>query len=109
MPLPASRITRPTRSIAVGLAACAVLLTGCGQAGATTCGELGAMDSTEVTLLFRDLLTEHDLDPDDTGNIMGLTDNVMSFCGGSAVIGGDATQNLDQPLDGAVDWDSATW
>jgi hypothetical protein len=84
-------------------------LSACASAGDTTCADLGEMDSVEVAMTLRDLLVHHDLDPDSTSNMLGLTDAVQTFCGGSAVIGGDAAGNHDRPLDDAVDWASPTW
>jgi hypothetical protein len=94
------RIRRLTPSSAFGLGLLAsLLLTGCSNAGGTSCEEFNAQSITTQSETLSDLLSEHDLDPTDFGNIQGVTAAVSSLCSS----GSSAT------LDEATDWESDTW
>ena len=87
-------------------------LSGCGGgASATTCDEYAAMDSSGQSDVQSSLLREHDLQETSPDNIAGLSSAIDAFCGSraSALLGGEAESNHDQPLEDAVDWDSETW
>ena len=79
--------------------AVALTLTGCSKVGGMTCGEYTAQDFSEQTDTLRSLLREHDLEPDDIGNVQGVTRAVTSLC----------MSDPSAELDGATDWDSDTW
>lgn len=77
-------------------------LTGCGaSAGQMTCSEFEQLDYNEQASTLTDLLDEHDLDPYNSGNIVGVTSSVSSFCA--------MTSNTNSRIDEAVDWESSTW
>jgi hypothetical protein len=95
-------MTQPSRrqAVATALAACALLaLTGCTDTGAITCDEFQAQSIVERGETLSDLLREHDLEPNDVGNIQGVNAAVSQLCSS----GGTAT------LEQATDWDSDTW
>lgn len=74
---------------------------GCSDAGSTTCSEFQAQSSADQSSTLRSLLSEHDLKMLDSGNTIGVTNAVTSFCSMSG--------NSGTSIDDAVDWDSGTW
>jgi hypothetical protein len=105
-------MTRRTTAgaVIVGLAMCAVL-SACTSAGSTTCSELAAQDSSAQNSTLSSLLREHDLDPYAVNNVVGLQTAVSGFCGLTLIPGfeEEPSQNADQPIADAVDWESETW
>lgn len=101
------------RLVLIGMA---VLLagttTGCSNPGTTTCAEYGVLSYPERDDVLKDLLVSHRLEPNHLGNSLGVSQSVDTFCGTfTNQLMGDrpATQNLNRPIDEAVDWDSDTW
>ena len=74
-------------------------LTGCTNAGDTTCAQFNAQDFTKQSETLSDLLTEHDLERYDAGNVQGVTAAVSSLCSSNDAV----------TLDQATDWDADTW
>jgi hypothetical protein len=74
-------------------------LAGCSNAGGTTCEQFNAQDVSTQTGTLHNLLTEHDLEPSDYGNVQGVTAAVSALCG----------SNSSATLDEATDWNAATW
>ncbi len=72
-----------------------------------TCAEYGALSTGEQLQTLSTLLSEHRLEPGDTGNILGVTSAVDGFCGTG--FPGSATTNLEEPIEDAVDWESSSW
>ena len=89
---------RRTGALVTALAATFVM-SGCSHAGSTTCADFKAETISDQTSTLHDLLSEHDLDPNDFGNIQGVARAVDSFC----------AQNSSSTLDSATDWNSSTW
>ena len=88
--------------VVVGTAALLVL-SGCSSAKSMTCEELGNLGYTDSTDKIMDLVRAHGLEPStNPSGFALLVNDVHSFCG--IFIEGEATQNLDQPIDDAVDW-----
>lgn len=96
--------------VLVGLTVCS-MLSACSSAGSVTCDEFQASDSNSQFSTERALLREHGGNPDSAEDIFQLRTVIADFCGMLPVPGfPDApTQNQDQPLSNAVDWDSVTW
>jgi uncharacterized protein YraI len=90
--------TRAGMSGGIALAV-ALTLTGCSSAGSTACSDYNTQSITDQTSTLRNLLREHDLDPNDFGNIQGVTAAVTSLCG----------SNSSATLNEATDWDAETW
>jgi hypothetical protein len=74
-------------------------LTACTDAGGTTCEEFTSQSVVEQTDTLHDLLSEHDLQPSDLGNIQGVSQAVSSLC----------AANPGAELDEASDWESGYW
>lgn len=89
---------RRTGALVTALAA-TFLMSSCSHAGSTSCADFQAESISDQTSTLHDLLSEHDLDPNDFGNIEGVSRAVDSFC----------AQNSSSTLDGAADWNSSTW
>lgn len=90
----------------------AAALTGCGaDATKVTCAEFAAQTYDDQNKTLDGLLRAHDLEVLDMGNQGGIHKAVLNFCGqgASAITGGKATRNRDEPLDKAVDWDAEQW
>ena len=95
----------------LGLTALVALCsTGC-QTSPTdvTCDEFAQQSHGDQGSTIRDLLEAHRLEPMDTGNVIGLSTALMTWCGLSTFGGGAADVHGSQPIDGAVDWDAKSW
>ena len=90
---------RSTSALGLVLVASSVFLAGCSDAGGTTCEEYNAQGIGAQGETLGDLLREHDLDPNDVGNIQGVTQAVTSLC----------LSDPSATLDEATDWESDTW
>jgi hypothetical protein len=64
---------------------------------------------SEQSQTLDDLLGEHDLEVASSSNLIGVSRSVDDFCGSPALGGMPATQNLDRPLNDAVDWNAKQW
>ncbi|WP_159620912.1 hypothetical protein [Ruania rhizosphaerae] len=94
------------------VAVTAAALTGCSSSGGeTTCTEYWEMESSDRTSTIRSMLSAHDLEPSDVGNLTGAKDNVRDFCGmGNLELNlQPPSQNHDEPIENGVDWDSPYW
>ncbi|CAN7342860.1 hypothetical protein [Arthrobacter sp. LjRoot14] len=88
----------------------AASLTGCSNAGKTTCSEYAAKSYSDKQNTSKALLAEHDLEPNDVGNTVGLSQALDSFCGLSGGFQpGKASRNASTPLDEAVNWSAKRW
>jgi hypothetical protein len=85
-------------------------LGGCGaSADDTTCSEYASMEFEDQTSEIRSLLTAHDLEGNDTGNIRSLKASVANFCGSGSGTFVEETSNPDGKLDDAADWSGSFW
>lgn len=87
-------------------------LASCSDAGSTPCAEFGEMAYNERDATLIQLLRDHRLDESHVGNSLGVQSAVDSFCGTRTNLLFDdepASQNFDQQIDDAVDWDSSYW
>jgi len=100
-------MARSVLAAMLGAAALALSLTGCSGAGDTTCQEYAEMGLKGQTSELRSLLSSHDLDPDSSSNIAGVTQAVANLCGSTVMLG--QTSNPDAVLDDAADWEATTW
>jgi hypothetical protein len=75
-------------------------LGGCGaSADDTTCDEYGRMEREDRVSEIRALLSEHDLDEDDPGNLDSVWSTAAHYCGGDP----------DGELGDAADWSASSW
>ncbi|MCW2534249.1 MAG: hypothetical protein JWP62_3819 [Blastococcus sp.] len=94
-----ARIIRRAVAALAPMLAVTLTVSGCSQAGGMTCGEFNAQGISEQTDTLRSLLREHDLEPNDTGNVQGVSTAVTSLC----------SSDPSAELDAATDWESDTW
>ncbi|MFC9419866.1 hypothetical protein, partial [Bacillus mobilis] len=59
----------------------AASLTSCSNPGAMTCDEYAALSTGERLKVERELLIAHDLEPNNMGNSLGVSQAVDSYCG----------------------------
>ncbi|WP_159828983.1 hypothetical protein [Arthrobacter sp. 9AX] len=82
----------------------------CSNAGATTCSEYAAKTYSEKQNTSKALLQEHDLEPNDVGNTVGLSKALDSYCGLTGGFQpGSSSKNVSSTLDKAVDWSAKRW
>lgn len=94
-------------TVTIMAAAC---LTGCSNAGKTTCSEYAAKTYSDKQSTSKALLEEHDLEPNDVGNTVGLSQALDSFCGLSGGFkAGTASRNGSSQLNDAVNWSATRW
>lgn len=95
--------SRRAAAVCLVTAMAAATLSGCSSPDDLTCAEFGELSSGEQTEATMDLLAAHDLEPTDTGNILGVTQAIVDFCGPFS------SENPDGRLEDVTDWDSGTW
>lgn len=81
-------------------------LTACSSPASTTCADYAAKTTTQQTLLVRDLIKSHGLDPDSNYYAVGkIQADIDMFCG--YFPGGTAAKsNQNVAIDKAIDWNS---
>jgi hypothetical protein len=107
-------LTRPGRHVPALAALLAVAalgsLTGCSNAGATTCDQYAGKAYSDRHSTSKALLEEHDLEPNSVGNTVGLIKALDSYCGLSGGLQpGTASRNGSRPLSDAVNWSAKNW
>lgn len=107
-------LVSPRRVQVLAAAALAIMaattLTGCSNAGKTTCSEYAAKSYSDKQSTSKALLQEHDLEPNDIGNTVGLSKALDSFCGlPGGFQPGTASRNGSSPLNEAVNWSAKRW
>lgn len=112
MPVTAS----PTRhGLVLAAAVLAILaatsLTGCSNPGAMTCDEYAALTTGERLKVQRELLIAHDLEPNNMGNSLGVSQAVDSYCGLNGISDKEAAAkaNRKNPIENAVNWSAKRW
>jgi hypothetical protein len=102
---------RPSASVVIVVLALCACLSACSAAGSITCDEFQASESNDQYFTERSLLREHGANPDSAQNIYQLRTTIAEFCGMLPLPGfpDEPTQNQDQPISDAVDWDAVTW
>ncbi|WP_024285980.1 hypothetical protein [Cellulomonas sp. KRMCY2] len=94
---------RRATAVCIVTAMAAATLSGCSSPDDLTCAEYGALSPGEQAEVTMDLLAAHDLEPTDTGNILGVTQAIVDFCGPFS------SENPEGRLEDVTDWDSGTW
>ncbi|OOP59411.1 hypothetical protein BMF89_20460 [Arthrobacter sp. SRS-W-1-2016] len=88
----------------------AALLSGCSNAGSTTCDQYAAQSFSQRQDTEQALLAAHGLDKYSIANTVGIVKALSNYCGVGG-LGGEpkAGKNGGSQLDQAVDWTSTKW